>query len=313
MMMGADASFRLSPNNTRARLLRAHRRAPAPPAQASSYRARFDYAGDRYGLAGEHLMVGAGFAPEVGYTRRENFRRDTGTARFSPRLKSNRYMRKLTWQGTFTYDTDAERHARRKPVDRWQLRHRVPQRRHRRRSSTSTSTSCCRGTSASHRASPFRRAATTTRTAQRVVLRSANQRPGGRPCRGVARRLLRWHAARSVVFRPRRACCRSSRSSRASRWPGCACRTATSTRASSPAASPTRRRRGLFVSSLIQFNVDAHTLSSSVRFRWEYRPGSDLFLVYSDGRGTLGPGNDHAQSHDCGESDEARALLMRHR
>jgi hypothetical protein len=41
---------------------------------------------------------------------------------------------------------------------------------------------------------------------------------------------------------------------------------------------------------LIQFSADAHTLASSVRFRWEYRPGSDLFVVYSDGRDTLRPG-----------------------
>ncbi|MEQ1913392.1 MAG: hypothetical protein ABMA15_31555, partial [Vicinamibacterales bacterium] len=46
----------------------------------------------------------------------------------------------------------------------------------------------------------------------------------------------------------------------------------------------------LFVSSLIQFNVDAKTLSSSVRLRWEYLPGSELFVVYSDGRDTSRPG-----------------------
>src|SRR5437867_8142203 len=31
-------------------------------------------------------------------------------------------------------------------------------------------------------------------------------------------------------------------------------------------------------------------LSSNIRFRWEYQPGSDLFFVYSDGRDTLGAG-----------------------
>ena len=50
--------------------------------------------------------------------------------------------------------------------------------------------------------------------------------------------------------------------------------------------TPTTR---LFVSSLLQLNVDAHTLSSSVRLRWEYRPGSEFFLVYSDGRATSQP------------------------
>jgi hypothetical protein len=42
----------------------------------------------------------------------------------------------------------------------------------------------------------------------------------------------------------------------------------------------------MLVSSLVQYNVDAHTLSSSVRLRWEYTGGSELFVVYSDGRDT---------------------------
>jgi len=53
--------------------------------------------------------------------------------------------------------------------------------------------------------------------------------------------------------------------------------------------TPTTR---IIVSSLIQFNAEAQTLASSLRFRWEYQPGSDLFIVYSDGRNTLGPSTD---------------------
>ncbi len=52
--------------------------------------------------------------------------------------------------------------------------------------------------------------------------------------------------------------------------------------------TPTTR---LFVSSLVQSNIDGHTLSLSVRLRWEYHPGSDLFVVYSYGRNTVGPSN----------------------
>jgi len=51
--------------------------------------------------------------------------------------------------------------------------------------------------------------------------------------------------------------------------------------------------RGIFtpsprtiISSLTQFNATDHTVSSSVRLRWEYVPGSELFVVYSDGRTT---------------------------
>jgi hypothetical protein len=42
----------------------------------------------------------------------------------------------------------------------------------------------------------------------------------------------------------------------------------------------------MFVSALVQYNSGTHSLSSNVRFRWEYRPGSEVFVVYSDGRDT---------------------------
>ncbi len=41
-----------------------------------------------------------------------------------------------------------------------------------------------------------------------------------------------------------------------------------------------------FVSSLVQFNSSADSFSGSVRFRWEYEPGSD-FVVYNEGRNAL--------------------------
>jgi hypothetical protein len=44
------------------------------------------------------------------------------------------------------------------------------------------------------------------------------------------------------------------------------------------------------ISSLVQFNVDAKTLSASARLRWEYTGGSELFVVYSDGRDTQNVG-----------------------
>ena len=47
--------------------------------------------------------------------------------------------------------------------------------------------------------------------------------------------------------------------------------------------TPTAR---MLISSLVQFNVDAHTLSSSVRLGGSTPGGSELFVVYSDGRDT---------------------------
>jgi hypothetical protein len=46
----------------------------------------------------------------------------------------------------------------------------------------------------------------------------------------------------------------------------------------------------LAFSSLTQFNPTAHSLTSSVRMHWEYTPGSDLYVVYSDGRDTTTAG-----------------------
>jgi hypothetical protein len=46
----------------------------------------------------------------------------------------------------------------------------------------------------------------------------------------------------------------------------------------------------MFVSALFQHNSSTNTLSTNARFRWEYQPGSELFVVYSDGRDTLPKG-----------------------
>jgi hypothetical protein len=42
----------------------------------------------------------------------------------------------------------------------------------------------------------------------------------------------------------------------------------------------------MFASTLMQYNSSLNTIETNVRFRWEYEPGSDLFVVYTDGRDT---------------------------
>jgi hypothetical protein len=41
-----------------------------------------------------------------------------------------------------------------------------------------------------------------------------------------------------------------------------------------------------FFSALVQFNSADNTFSSNFRFRWEYQPGSEVFVVYTDERDT---------------------------
>ena len=40
----------------------------------------------------------------------------------------------------------------------------------------------------------------------------------------------------------------------------------------------------MFASALLQYNEADRTLSSNIRFRWEYAPGSEFFLVWTDER-----------------------------
>jgi hypothetical protein len=68
-----------------------------------SYRGQLDYAGDRYGLQLEQLAVGDAFDPEVGFVRRRNIRRSFGQARFSPRPASMKHVRKFSWTGSAAY------------------------------------------------------------------------------------------------------------------------------------------------------------------------------------------------------------------
>jgi hypothetical protein len=73
-----------------------------------AYRAQFSYTADRYGLALDRLVVDRNFNPEVGFLRRENFRRNLVQGRFSPRTANNRVVRKWTYLSSLEYITDNE-------------------------------------------------------------------------------------------------------------------------------------------------------------------------------------------------------------
>jgi hypothetical protein len=46
----------------------------------------------------------------------------------------------------------------------------------------------------------------------------------------------------------------------------------------------------MFASALVQYNSTDRLFSSNFRYRWEYRPGSELFVVYTDERDTTNHG-----------------------
>jgi hypothetical protein len=63
-----------------------------------SYVGRAGYGGDRYGLSADYTVVGDNFNPEIGLVRRDDFRRYSGSARFSPRPQSIEWIRQFRWQ-----------------------------------------------------------------------------------------------------------------------------------------------------------------------------------------------------------------------
>jgi hypothetical protein len=44
----------------------------------------------------------------------------------------------------------------------------------------------------------------------------------------------------------------------------------------------------MFASALVQYRSDGRIASTNARLRWEYQPGSELFVVYNEERDTLG-------------------------
>jgi len=69
----------------------------------TSYRGRIENNGDRYGFQVEHLRVGRDFNPEVGFLRRTDFRRSFGQLRFSPRDLGSDLVRKYTFATSLDY------------------------------------------------------------------------------------------------------------------------------------------------------------------------------------------------------------------
>lgn len=250
----------------------------------SSYRGRFDYAGDRYGLQLEHLLVGDTFNPDIGFMRRSDFRRSTIGARFSPRPKSNRLIRRLDWEAGYDYITD----SRRTRVENRQL------------SGTfqidfDSSDQWTLDYTHDFEYLPrnFQIAPAVTLpiggydydTVRMTYELGQQRRVSGRL--SVATGTFYDGHKKEANFTSGRV----ALSARVSIEPG-----VTMNWIDLPHGTFENRlmtARGIFtpsprmlISSLMQYNTSDQTVSSSVRLRWEYVPGSELFIVYSDGRTT---------------------------
>ena len=104
---GADATFSFHDNVSLLGYV-ARTQTPGLEAEDLSYQGQFTYAGDLYGFQADHLVVEDNFAPEVGFVRRDNFRRWYGNGRFSPRPRSIDVIRQFRLEGSFDYILTAD-------------------------------------------------------------------------------------------------------------------------------------------------------------------------------------------------------------
>jgi hypothetical protein len=253
----------------------------------TSYRAQLDYVGDRYGVQLGHLAVGSRFNPEVGYVRRTDIRRSNAQFRFSPRLEASRSIRKLSWIAGVAYvedgaghldsrEQDAEFAVEFENADRLALAYagtyeRIPR--------------------------PFRLSSNATIPAGAYAYDTVSVGFNMGPQRRIAANLLAEYGTFYGGHRTALSATRGRISfgarffvepSYAVNWIDLASGSFTTHLLGSRVTYTTTPR--MFTSALLQYNADGRSLSANIRLRWEYRPGSELFVVYNDERDTRARG-----------------------
>ena len=252
---------------------------PGLTGRQESYQARAEWNADRYGLELDHLFVGDDFNPEVGFVQRPDIRRTLGSARFSPRVKRVKSVRQVFTEGTVEHIQNTA----------GQLITRVE--------AASFSTEFHRGDRVFANASrthdrlltPFRLAGGPLITPGEYDFHSVS---GGysfgsqRPLSGSV------SVARGTYYNGDQTTFTGS-GGRVQLTPQLSLEPSLAiNRFRFPSVDYTTRvvrtrlnytfTPRMFVSGLVQYNSAANSVSSNVRWRWEYIPGSELFVVYTD-------------------------------
>jgi hypothetical protein len=255
-----------------------------------SYQGRVDYSADRYGAQAEFLSVGRNFDPQVGFRRRFDINRSFGQLRFSPRPVHMPNVRK------FSFSTSGEyvEHGSGGVDARVFAGH----------FSTEFASSDLFNIDVNHDYEFLRQPFTPSGAPVAIA-------PGGYTYSDVAmsytfgaqRRASGTMTVqagkyydgtiRSVTFGPGNtfSAARIAILQRLALEP-----TFTITSVDRPKGSFTTRLARtrvdygftplMFASALLQYSSADRAFSTNLRFRWEYAPGSELFLVYTDERDT---------------------------
>ena len=278
---GLDGSFRFYENIALAGYY-ARTETPRLRGGRDSYQAYFGYEADTYGAQLEHLTVGEAFNPEIGFLRREDFRRNMVLGRFSPRPASE-LVRQLHFEGSLERFTDND--------GRLETREgRAEARVNFENSDTATVTYL---SSYEFLASPF----TIARGVVLPVGAYEFQDVRASYRLGPQRRLTgSFNLARGSFYSGDRS--EAGYNGRAEVTPQMAFEPRVSfSWVDLPEGRFTATLLGArgvytftsrtFAAALVQYNSSTSSFATNIRFRWEYTPGSDLFVVFSEGRNTL--------------------------
>jgi hypothetical protein len=250
----------------------------------TSFRGQLDYAGDRYGVQLEHLMVGDDFNPEVGFVRRPDMRRSSALFRFSPRPARIASVRRFFAQGSFDYIANTGGHLE---TREWNGEFAIEF-----QNSDRLAVSVTDSYEFLPRPFPIAPAITLPiggyRFANAHVQMNLGQRRkvsgnialdrgsfygGEKTTISVSRGRLNAHSQVSLEPTYLLSVVDLAEGSFTSQLVG-----SRVTYTVTPL---------MFASALLQYNSSSHAVSANVRLRWEYRPGSELFVVYNEDRDTL--------------------------
>jgi hypothetical protein len=245
-----------------------------------SYFGSFRYNADRYGVDIHHLKVGADFNPEIGFMRREAFRESAAGLRFSPRPRSMPAVRKFSWEGSFSYITNLDGFLETRELG----------------GAFETQFQSADIAKVEYN-DTFEFLPEPFEISDGVTLPVGGYDFG----EAVASLELGTHRRIMGAFEVGRGSFYSGHRTLA----GYNGRIEVSPQLSVepriqfnwvdlPEGRFTTRLIGgrttftvsprMFAAALLQYNSSTHSFTGNVRFRWEYRPGSDLYVVYSEGR-----------------------------
>ncbi len=246
-----------------------------------SYRAQMDYVGDRYGLQLERLTIDKHFNPEVGFLRRTDSRKNYAQVRFSPRPKASRVIRKLTSVGQLTYIEDSAGRVTTRLIDGeagvdFQSSDRFSVGVNDDYELITRPFSVVPGARIAAGGYHFATGRVAYYLGQQRRL-SGNVQVERGDFYGGERTALTYNRARVNVSSQL-----SLEPSLALNWIDLPAGSFTTTLVGSRVTYTMTPR--LFASALVQYNSSTRLVSTNARLRWEYRPGSEIFVVFNEER-----------------------------